>query len=271
MFYQALIDDGHYVEIFDLAIISSHWHSELEILYCIKGSFEIMIDGCNFSVQTGNTVFIGSAEAHECINIEPGTKVLLIEMGEIFLKKNFKYLVNRTFTQPVVADIPDRIQYSFDTIKTCFNHPDAADSEWNTMSCLFNLAVYMFRELPGKHEISNQRIERIRAIQNVSEVIEYINENYMLKITVDDVVKQIKYGVAYFHRLFKKATQMTFYQYLNRFRINKACSILNVSNESIKSIALKTGFSEAKTFCRVFKNIMKKTPGEYRRSVLHEK
>jgi AraC-like DNA-binding protein len=272
MFYQALmINNSPHVNIVDLTYNPSHWHREIEILYCIKGSFEVIIDGCNYYVQTGTAVFIGSAESHECVNVAPGTKILLLEMNELFLKKNFECFLNRTFTQPVIADIPGRIQCLFDTIISEYNKPEIPDSELAVMGCLFNLALFMSRELPSKPEISHQKTERFRAIQCVGQVFEHINKNYDKEITVREAAKLTEYGKTYFIRLFKQATQMTFHQYLNVFRINKACAMLTYTDESIEVIAKKTGFPQTRTFWRVFKSIMKKTPREYRRSVFHDK
>ena len=53
---------------------------------------------------------------------------------------------------------------------------------------------------------------------------------------------------------------------LNRQRIKSSYGLLSETTMSIAEIAQEVGFGEAKTFCRVFKNIAGITPGEYRKN-----
>jgi len=186
-------------------------------------------------------------------------------MGENFLKKNFQDLSERSFYEPVMDNIPERIKNLFDTILTELKQPDSIGSEWIITGCLFELAAFMLRELPGKSDISGQRIDRIRAIQSVSKSLEHMRMNYHKKITVEEAAQLTGHRKSSFCKHFKKATQMTFHKYLNTFRIDRACRMLSNGYDSIASIAKETGFFETKTFCRVFRENMKLTPTEYRK------
>ena len=63
---------------------------------------------------------------------------------------------------------------------------------------------------------------------------------------------------------FKKATGMTFTEYLNRFRIQKAVEILNDENTSSPEVGYLCGFSTPKYFRDVFRKYVGCTPKEYR-------
>ena len=266
MFYQALIvEDSPCAYIRELSVFPLHWHNEIEIVYCLEGSFTVTINGISYAVTTGQTVFVGSAELHEYTGGTSETKILVIEIGEVLLKKNFQNLVKRTFINPVMDNKPGKIQTLFDKILAELKQSDIVCKEWIINSCLFELAAFIFRELPSIPDISNQRFERIRAMQRVSKALEYLHTNYKNKITVEEAAQFTGYKKSKFFKHFKKATQMTFHQYLNMFRISRACTLLSSGDEPITAVAKETGFPVPKTFCRVFKEVMNMTPTEYRK------
>lgn len=266
MFYQALIvADSPVAHVVDMLVFPSHWHSEIEILYCLEGSFTAIVDGKTFKVSKGQTLFVGSVESHEYTEFTPGTKCLLIEIGAGLLKNEFGELSSRVFAQPVLEDTPDKVRFLFDKIILESKQPETPGGEWIVKSCLFELAAFMLRGISGASNPSSQKHERMLAIQRVDMILEYLQQNYRENITVEYASKMTGYNKSNFCKLFKKATQLTFHQYLNMIRVNKACLLLGNENDSVETVGEKIGFPETKTFCRVFKELMNATPGEYRK------
>lgn len=68
----------------------------------------------------------------------------------------------------------------------------------------------------------------------------------------------------YFLSIFKKESGMKVADYIHQIRIEEACKILSKTNFSIEKIALQVGYSNAKTFSRVFVKMKGVTPGNYR-------
>ena len=54
---------------------------------------------------------------------------------------------------------------------------------------------------------------------------------------------------------------------LNRHRIDVACLKLKEQNTNIEDIALSVGFNDSKSFCRVFKKLLGKNAGEYKKEL----
>ena len=69
------------------------------------------------------------------------------------------------------------------------------------------------------------------------------------------------------HRHFadrSKRTGITYIQYLNELRVQRACKLLTSSGmNSISSVAFNSGFNSLTNFNRVFRTIMKYSPKEY--------
>ena len=266
MFYQGLITtENPNASVVEMYTFPLHWHSEIEIIYCLTGQFSAIISDQKYALSAGQTVFIASTEQHEYTSVDPGTSCLLIEMGAGFLKQNFQELAERSFKRPVIDIIPSRIRYLFDTVVAELKHPESAGSEWIITGCLFELAAFMLREISSKTEMSGKRYDRINAMQRMGKLIEHLRINYQQQITIEDAADMTAYEKSNFCKQFKKATQMTFHQYLNMIRIGKACMLLNESDDPVSVVAEKNGFPETKTFNRVFKALMNMTPGEYRK------
>ncbi|MHA6732131.1 GlxA family transcriptional regulator [Devosia sp. A369] len=68
-----------------------------------------------------------------------------------------------------------------------------------------------------------------------------------------------------FLRRFRKATNMTATEYLQRFRVNKAREMLQFGADPVEAIAWAVGYSDASAFRKVFVNVVGLSPSEYRR------
>lgn len=66
---------------------------------------------------------------------------------------------------------------------------------------------------------------------------------------------------AYFSRLFHSLTGMTFSQYSNRVRVEKAVEILKSNDDvSMTEVSLRCGFDSIRNFNRIFKKYTGYTP-----------
>lgn len=100
--------------------------------------------------------------------------------------------------------------------------------------------------------------------QRLSQAIMHISNHFPEKITLDSLAKLVHLSVSQFNRTFKQLFKITPAQYINRVRINAACSYLRSTSESIETIASRTGYCDASHFVRQFKNVMHLTPKTYR-------
>lgn len=95
--------------------------------------------------------------------------------------------------------------------------------------------------------------------------LKYIEENYMIDISLENISEKFHFNPCYFSTMFKERVGTTFVKYLLKLRIQKACELLLESDKKVYEIAALVGYKEAKYFNRVFKNEMNVSPDEYRR------
>lgn len=97
----------------------------------------------------------------------------------------------------------------------------------------------------------------------VKQMLEFIFQNYQKKIVIQDVVNCLNYSETFLNKKFKKFMGITFIEYLNRYRIQKAMKLLREDRESIQDVAWKCGIGEYKYFQTVFKKYIGCSPKEY--------
>lgn len=95
-------------------------------------------------------------------------------------------------------------------------------------------------------------------------ILEFIQKNYMIDLSLLDIAEEFSITPAYVSMLFKKEHQLNFKDYLNQFRIKEAKDIIK-SNPHIKNaeIASRIGFNSVNTFIRIFKKYEGISPGRY--------
>lgn len=97
----------------------------------------------------------------------------------------------------------------------------------------------------------------------ITQAVEYIRKNYNQEISLERCVEEVGSSYSYLSREFKKETGMRFVEYLNRFRVTKAKSLLLSRELSMKDVVERTGFRNYNYFFRVFKEFEGMTPSEY--------
>ncbi|MDE0767207.1 MAG: AraC family transcriptional regulator [Opitutaceae bacterium] len=99
----------------------------------------------------------------------------------------------------------------------------------------------------------------------LSRAIDHIASNYPNEIKLIDMAKACGLSLSAFERHFKKSFHLTPIQYLNRYRIQQACSALSQSDEPISAIAMDCGFYDQSHFTRSFLRVLHTTPAAYRK------
>lgn len=94
-------------------------------------------------------------------------------------------------------------------------------------------------------------------------ILSYIENHYMIDISVEDMAEHCGYSLSSFIRKFKKIFGETPHEYLNYKRITYAKELLAIGELSIKDIAEVVGYNSFSNFCVAFKNKENMTPKQY--------
>jgi AraC-like DNA-binding protein len=98
----------------------------------------------------------------------------------------------------------------------------------------------------------------------VSRAKQIIQQGSGEALSLEQMAKALNVSTFYFCKMFKKATGLTFTDYLSRTRIERAKNLLLNPNVRISEAAYDSGFASITHFNRIFKRIVGQSPTAYR-------
>ena len=110
-----------------------------------------------------------------------------------------------------------------------------------------------------------QNIDTNTAFSKLDSVYRYVLENFKEDVDSKKAAALAFLNEAAFCRYFKRQTKNTFSQFVNQVRVTHATSLLPDKNKSIGDVCYECGYNNLSYFNRQFKNIINKTPLEYRK------
>ncbi|MBP1964970.1 helix-turn-helix domain-containing protein [Paenibacillus aceris] len=103
-----------------------------------------------------------------------------------------------------------------------------------------------------------------RGSKPIRECRKYIYEHLYEDITVDKLSKLTGLNGNYLMQLFKKQTGLTLMNYIQQERVEEAKKLLNMTNDTVSSIASRLSFYDQAHFIKVFRKHTGVTPKQYR-------
>jgi AraC-like DNA-binding protein len=100
---------------------------------------------------------------------------------------------------------------------------------------------------------------------SIALAIEYVKNNLDQPLTRDEVARACNMSYGYFSKVFHQRTGSTFTELLNKFRIERACAMLEETGLNMNQIALECGFSDQSYFSKVFRRHTGTSPKGYRK------
>lgn len=104
----------------------------------------------------------------------------------------------------------------------------------------------------------------VKHVDVIYRAIDYVKNNYMNKVTLEEVASHVYLSAAYFSKIFKQEMKTNFNSYLNRIRIEKSKQLLLDDSLPLIDIPSLIGYEDQSYFSKVFKRMVGISPGKYR-------
>lgn len=255
---------------------STHSHDFLELVYIEEGRATHVLNGQESAVKKGNYLIIDYGASHKYRSIGDGTvKVINCLFLPTFLDKSLKncrkfsevmgnYLIKidsgmltQNPSQTVFCDEDGKI---YDIIKNMLEEFNVKNKGYIEVmrANLIEIIVRTLRKIMDTdREYTGDKVTLCMK--------EYVHNNFSENLSLTDISKQLNYSLSYLSIKFKKDTGMNFNDYVQRYRVERSCTMLKNSNKKIYDIAKAVGYTDQKYFNTVFKRIMGMTPYRFRK------
>ena len=170
--------------------------------------------------------------------------------------KHQDIIVNPLVTDslPLLPSVIEKLFHSISSKKEGY--------ELLVIGCMFEIFGIIFEKEyysagAGTSSAISQRTQQLKS------VFEYIEKNYASAISLQQMAQLSGMSAKYFCRYFQTMAHKTPMDYLNYYRIERACALLCNTDMPITTIAYDCGFNDCSYFIKTFKRYKHTTPKQY--------
>lgn len=258
----------------DSYVMEAHFHPYYEICYLFSGERYFFVRDRTYHMLAGDLILIPANELHR--STDAGQSV--------YEKLEINFLMD--YVKPFQTMITQQELLAPFEREELLIRLSAKDQEYFTFlffrlkeelkqrnfgytieSGMLLMQILIFVERLQRNSPRVHNISPVYFHAKATNLIHFINNNYKKKLTLSMLAQRYQYHPSYLSILFKNVTGFTLSEYLNNMRIKASQQLLEHSNMDIMEIALECGFNSLSHYGRVFKQIVGKSPSEYRKSV----
>jgi len=255
------IEYKRYEEVYSMP--DYHYHQAYELYILEEGCHDMLINDALYTIGMHDVVLFRPNLIHKSRRSQTCARTC-VYFTERFLRMHFTdrtiRLLLGCFEEEVIT-LPEDV---FPKVKKILLRMDREDVEAHDNRIFLYLAelLAILNDHKGK-----PRAERLSsAYPEIAPILAYMNRNFPLINRIEEIAEHFYISKYHLCRKFKEATGTTLIQYLNSIRLQHACQMLAETSLSILEISASCGFNSSMYFCKLFKQAMAVTPGEYRRN-----
>lgn len=260
---------------------SMHSHDFIQMWYIVQGDFIHYFGEDQYKLSKGSIFVLPPYAVHGVRAEGPECQLFGVEFTEKLLQGDGGSqighpLMEMGYIQPFIVSSED-IQPSF----------PLAGSVSRVLEELFEETYVEFLEKPPYHELlikanlmkilalitreyakginEDHRKTAQRHRESIAMAIEYLEEHFAERITLDSLCKYTFMSSSHFSYAFRQVTGCTPIEYLTRLRLRHARKMLTETDRPISIIAADTGFQNSSSLDRAFKKEVGITPLQYRK------
>ena len=252
----------------DLDYRTSHIHRDFEICFLLDGSVTVLSRESELTAQKNDFFVLNPFQPHE-LKANGHALILSLQIPTDFCREYYPAIRNVEFAFCLGAKAIEKegCQRILGTALSLSRHYFAMDREFELVctarvnELLYQLLLHFPHTVTSKEE---QRKNR-RRYERARRMIEYINRNYAQRLFLSELARQENLSVTYLSHFFKEFFQMSFQEYLQSVRSEKARQLLLTTDLNLLEISLDCGFSDVKYLNKAFQKQYGCSPREYRR------
>lgn len=233
-----------------------HIHTHLEMIYLCRGEATVQCDRNEYKIKAGDffLAFPNKIHAYHAKGEVQGYLGIFSADLTPLLEKLIK---GRIPALPVLK----KETIPFDPEKELGEilREKQSEDSYEKLRAMGDFLSFLSRILPlfSYEEDSDD-------YDSMQKILTYCAHHFTEELSLEIIAKELFLSKYYISHLFRKRMEMSFHDFLSYLRVNRACELLQKSG-SITEVALSAGFSSVRTFNRVFLDVTKKTPLQYRK------
>ena len=216
------------------------------IILVVSGEGVFDFSGREVVYSTGNLVFGFKGETFSCTETAK-TEYMYIDFEGLRADELFsRFSINsiqRSFS-------------GFENISPLWKESLSRADEKNIDLATESVLLYTFSRIIDTSNTKNNLVNKM---------IEIIENNFTdTQLSLASIAEELSYNPKYLSQLFKKKVGVGYNEYLTSIRLKFAINLFDMGLDSVKNVAVLSGFSDPLYFSSVFKKATGLAPREYR-------
>ena len=227
-----------------------HLHQCFEIIVLTSGEMEVSVDDKTFTLKKNDAVLVFPNQIHSLKSVK-SQHVLCI----------FSPKIVQAYSTKLGGKTPKDNKFTPDPffINALLQLENSSDSVLRkgvlySLCAQFNVGREYFEK-----QADNQKL--------LHKIFSFVEENFTADCSLSELCENVGRDYSYLSRFFKKSIGISFNTYVTHFRLSHACYLMENTSLPIVQCAFESGFSSLRSFNRSFKEFIKLTPKEYRKSI----
>ena len=230
-------------------VINENLHEYSEILFCVEGYGDAVINGKTIPLTAGEMLWIPPNYVHG-YHFKNATVICAV------FSNDFIPLFSRATAGRFFKVSPVKVCELEEIIKL---FPSLKSSDYFAISGYLHLLcdkVFKQSDFENKSQMDGVLFQK---------VISYLQVHYNENVTLGQIAKRFGYNEKYLSHTLHSLTGFNFRKFITFYRIRHAKHLLeNKPDMTISSVSMESGFGAINSFNRSFKEITGITPFEYR-------
>ena len=246
-----------------------HVHREFEFGLVLDGEARLSLRSAMSPLRRGSLFAINPNEPHEII-AEPQSKVRIayVQIANSFCRDYLEFLHNLMFLEHdlgacLAADKRARVTRLLLNAIRDF----ADDGQVNTLHCMGNVIALLsalMDDVPYQLYTDTAYYANKKRAARIERVMEYVDSHFYEKVSLAELAQQEKMNVSYLSSFIHQQLGMTFQDYVNNVRLEKAIPLLLNTDKSPTDVSIESGFSDVRYMTRAFESRFGISPKAFR-------
>lgn len=242
-----------------------HWHRAFELVRIVKGSLTIFLDKNEYTYQEGEIVIINRRVIHGFSPTDCVYEIVNFDLEKLLSKIHLAGDSISFFVSNHFKITPKTPELDSPLYKSCLHLFEVAKQNCGELIILGSLLELM-GIIYAKHYYTEIKTNTssYKSVELLKPIMDFIEKSFMQNITLKQMADAGAISVSYMSFLFRDILTQTPMDYLNSYRIERACMLLISSEKLITEVAYNCGFNDSGYFVKVFKKYKGVTPKKYR-------
>ncbi|MCQ2981647.1 MAG: helix-turn-helix domain-containing protein [Treponemataceae bacterium] len=236
----------------------SECHPYLEILFCLSGSVDIIVDGVVYNMHAEDVILVNKDSAHSINSFDSSALSITFPAEVCTAVTPEEPWFNLNSSGNTESPHYDMVRHYLALLVKLNSGSQKPYATLGVFYQLLHLLTEQFRSAipPGRKTRSSN--------DTVQYVMNYIQTHYAEHLTLSGLAEKFYISAPYLSACFEKQLNTTFMAYYTEVRLTQAVHRMLTSDETIETIALECGFRNVRSYTESFKKTYGMLPSEYR-------